>query len=115
VQALEPDLAADALDRQLAGRGAFEQDPRELMSERGELVALAHGLAALLVDAAPRATVAEAQQLVELVQQLVTALDHQRLQQHQQQRMAASWLQTPQLLGGHPPPKRLQRTAPRRR
>ena len=29
--------------------------------------------------------------------------------------MAASWLQTPQLLGGHPPPKRLQRTAPRRR
>ena len=115
VQPLEADLAADAVQRQLAGRGALEQDHRELPAERGELVALAGGLAALLVDAAPRAPIAEAQQLVELVQQLVAALDHERLQQHEHQRVAARGLQTPQLLGGHPAPERLQRAAPRRR
>jgi hypothetical protein len=37
---------------------------------------LAGGLAALHVDAAPRATVGQAQQLVELIQHLVAALDH---------------------------------------
>ena len=115
VQPLEADLVADAVHRQLAGRGAFEQDQRELAAQRGELVALAGGLAALLVDAAPSTPVAQAQQLVELIQQLVAALDHERVQQDQHERVAARGLQAPQLLGGHPAPERLERAAPRRR
>jgi hypothetical protein len=63
VQALEADFAADAFHRQLAGRGALQQDPRELVAEGGELVALAGGLAAFVVDAAPCPPIAEAQQL----------------------------------------------------
>ena len=115
VQPLEADLASDALQGQLAGRGALQQDHRELPAEGGELVALAGGLAALLLDAAAGAAIAETQQLVELVQQLVTALDHEGMQQHEQQRVPARGLQAPQLLGGHPPPERLQRAAPCRR
>jgi hypothetical protein len=95
MQPLEADLAADALHGQLAGRGALQQDPRELAAQGGELVALTSGPAALFVDTAPCASIAEAQQLVELVQQLVAALDHERVQQHQQQQVAAGRLQTP--------------------
>ena len=50
VQALEADLVADTFHRQLAGRGALQQDPGELVAKGGELVALAGSLAALVID-----------------------------------------------------------------
>jgi hypothetical protein len=54
-----------ARQRYLTGRGALEQDPRQPSAERGELVALAGGAPALLVDAPLGAAAREAQQLVE--------------------------------------------------
>ena len=95
LQALKADLGACALDRQLAGRGAFEQDDRQAPSEERELVALARGAATLLFDAPARASVGEAQQLVEEVKQLVAALDHERVQQHEHERVPACGLQPP--------------------
>jgi hypothetical protein len=76
VQALEADLVAYALERQLAGGGALQKDHGEALPEGGELVALAGAAPALLINAASRAAIGQAQQLVEQVQQLVAALDH---------------------------------------
>ena len=99
----------------LTGRGALQQDPRHPSAERGELVALARGAPALLVDAPLGAAAREAQQLVGLVQRLVAPLDYERLRQREQHRMPAHRFQTSQLLGGHAPPERLERPPPRRR
>jgi hypothetical protein len=49
--AVKADLALDAVHRQLPGRCGLDEDPGELAGERRELVTLAGGLAALLVDA----------------------------------------------------------------
>jgi len=77
LQALEADLGACSFDRQLAGRGAFEQDHRQAPSEECELVALAGGPSTLLLDTPTRASVGQAQELVEEIQQLVAAFDHE--------------------------------------
>ena len=115
VQALKANLAAHPLERHLAGGDALEQDHRELLAECGELIALAGGLSALVIHASAGAAIGQAQQLVKEVQQLIATLDHECLQQHQHQRVAARGLKSPDLLGGHSPSHRLQRAAPRRR
>ncbi len=81
-------------------------------AQGGELIALTGGAPALFIYAASRAAVGQAQELVEQVQQLVAALDHQRVQQHQQQRVPAGGLKAPELLGGHPAAQRLKRSPP---
>lgn len=72
-------------------------------------------MAALLIDATRAAAVGEPQQLVEQVEQLIAALDHQGVQRDQHQRMAARGLKAPQLLVSHSPPERLQRATTCRR
>jgi hypothetical protein len=55
---------------------------------------------------APSTPLGQAQQLVELIQQLVAALNGERVQQDEHERVAACGLQAPQLPGGHPAPER---------
>lgn len=64
-----------------------------MTAQRGELIALPGGPAALLIHAAPGVPIAQAQQLVKDVEQLIAAPDHQRVHQRQRQRVSLSGFQ----------------------
>ena len=85
-----PRFRADGPARSAARRSRrIEQDDRQASPEERELVALARGAATLLLNASARAAVGQAQQLVEEIEQLVAALDHERVQQHEHERVPA--------------------------
>jgi len=102
-----------ALERQFAGGRALQQGHGQAPSQECELVALAGGAPTLLCDATAGTSVGDAQQLVREIQQFVAALDYQRVQQHEEQRVPARGFQPAQLLSGHPrPPRSARRGSP---